>query len=106
MRDVRSRAANPISLWNAWSDITMRSAQLAFEAQSVIALRWLKFAAGHPRARAEAQRMVTEKVAALAEAQITAATTAMRGGDGIRVGKKVLGVYKKKVRRNRRRLVR
>jgi hypothetical protein len=48
--------------------------------------------------------MVTEKVAALAEAQTAAATAVIKGGKSHRVAKKVLGVYKKRVRANRRRL--
>ena len=48
--------------------------------------------------------MVTEKVAALTEAQTAAATVVIKGGKSHRVAKKVLGVYKKRVRANRRRL--
>ncbi|MGB8627994.1 MAG: hypothetical protein WCD69_01205 [Xanthobacteraceae bacterium] len=50
--------------------------------------------------------MVTEKMAALTEAQTAAAIAAVRGGSGHRVAKKVLGVYKKRVRRNKKRLSR
>jgi hypothetical protein len=50
--------------------------------------------------------MVTEKMAALTEAQTAAAIAALRGGGGHRVAKKVLGVYKKRVRRNTKRLAR
>jgi hypothetical protein len=50
--------------------------------------------------------MVTEKVAALGEAQGVAATAVIKGGKNHRVAKKVLGVYKKRVRANRRRLTR
>ena len=48
--------------------------------------------------------MMTEKIAALAEAQRGAAAVAVTGGDSRRVAKKVLGVYRKRVRANRRRL--
>jgi hypothetical protein len=54
----------------------------------------------------EARRMVTEKVAALAEAQTAAAIAVIKGGKSHRVAKKVLGIYKKRVRANRRRLTR
>jgi hypothetical protein len=47
--------------------------------------------------------MVTEKIAALAEAQVAAASAAMKGGSSRQVTKRVLGVYKKRVRRNKRR---
>ena len=39
--------------------------------------------------------MVTEKVAALAEAQVAAASAAIEGGSSRRVTRKVLGVYKR-----------
>jgi len=45
-----------------------------FEAQHVIALRLVKLAAGGPAAELEARRMVTEKIAASAEAVATLAT--------------------------------
>jgi hypothetical protein len=57
-----------------------------------------------PGNQTEARRMVTEKVAALAEAQSAAATAVIKGGKSHRVAKKVLGVYRKRVRANRRRL--
>jgi hypothetical protein len=46
--------------------------------------------------------MLTEKVTALAEAQASA--TAAAGGKKHAVAKKTLGVYARRVRRNRRRL--
>jgi hypothetical protein len=46
---------------------------------------------------------VTEKIAALTEAQVAAMTGSLSGG-GHRAAKKVLGVYKKRVRRNKTRL--
>ena len=56
-------------------------------------------------AQSEAQRMVTEKFVALAEAQAAGAAAALAGGDSRRVTKKVMGVYEKRVRGNRRRLM-
>ena len=67
-------------------------------------LRGLRMAQGGAKARAEARRMVTEKVAALAEAQVAATVAALKGSKKHRVAKKALGVYAKRVRRNRRRL--
>ena len=49
--------------------------------------------------------MVTEKIAALAEAQVAAASAAIEGGSSRRVTRKVLGVYKKRVHRNKRKLM-
>jgi hypothetical protein len=48
--------------------------------------------------------MITEKVAALAEAQVVATAAALKGGKKHRIAKKALGVYARRVRRNRRRL--
>ncbi len=79
---------------------------LGFEAQQVVGLRLMRLAAGGASGHAEAQRMVTEKFAAFAEAQAAAVTTAIEGGNSRRLGKKVVGVYKKRVRGNRRRLTR
>ena len=45
-------------------------------------------------------------MAALAEAQTSATTVAIKGGNGPEVAKKVLNVYKKRVRGNKRRLSR
>ena len=62
------------------------------------------YSAGGARTEAETMRMMTEKVAALAEAQVAATTAALTGSKGHRVMKKVSGVYAKRVGRNKRRL--
>ena len=94
-------------MWNTWFSLSLQGARLAWEAQSVVALRLLRIAgeSAHGR-RSETHRMVTEKIAALTEAQTAAAIAAVRGGGSHRVAKKVLGVYKKRVRRNTKRLAR
>jgi hypothetical protein len=48
--------------------------------------------------------MMTEKVAALAEAQVTATAAALTGSKKHGIAKKTLAVYARRVRRNRRRL--
>jgi hypothetical protein len=97
--------SNPMQMWNAWCSLSLQTARLAWEAQSVIALRCVQIAAESGQGRqTEARRMVTEKIAALAEAQAAATTAAIEGGTCRQVTKKVLGVYKKRVHRNRRRL--
>jgi hypothetical protein len=96
--------SNPMQAWDAWCELSLQTARLGWEAQNVIALRLMRIAAQRPGSRTEARRMVTEKVAALAEAQSAAATAVIKGGKTHRVAKKVLGVYKKRVRANRRRL--
>jgi len=61
-------------------------------------------AKGGARAEAETQRMITEKVAALAQAQLAATAATLKGSKKHRVAKKALAVYATRVRRNRRRL--
>jgi hypothetical protein len=95
---------SPLRIWNAWCSLYLQAAGLAWEAQGVVALRLLRMAGEGARGRhSEAHRMVTEKIAALAEAQAAAVSAAVSGRDH-RVAKKVLGVYKKRVRRNKKRL--
>ena len=97
--------SNPLQMWSAWWSLTSQAALTAWEAQSVIALRTMRIAAESAKGRqTEAQRMVTEKIAAYAEAQVAAATAALEGKSERQVAKKVLGVYKRRVHRNRRRL--
>jgi hypothetical protein len=90
--------------WNAWFALSSEAALLGLEAQHVIGLRLMRLAAGGALAESEAGRMVAEKVEALGEAQAAAAIAAMKGGNSNQVAKKALGVYKKRIRSNRRRL--
>ena len=78
--------------WNFSADVALAG----LEAQRVIALRLAKLAAGGAPAQNEAHRMVTEKVAASAEA---AATLALGGSP-----QKVLKRYRTLMRANARRL--
>lgn len=77
--------------------------QLGAEAAGVIALRSLKLASGGAAATAEAERMVTEKVLAAAEAQSKAWADALTGAAHLTPGR-TLALYRRKVRANRRRL--
>ena len=95
---------NTVRTWNAWFSLSSQAALLGLEAQSVMALRFIRFAAGGPLARSETSRMIAEKVQALGEAQTAAAIAVVGGRSSRHVAKKVLGVYKKRVRKNRRRL--
>jgi len=72
------------------------AAMLALESNRVVALRLMKLAAGGRRARAEASRMVSEKIS---EA-VGAGVTLMTGGSSA----KVIASYRKRVRANARRL--
>lgn len=95
---------DPTRAWKAWLDLSLSGMRLGWEAQNVIALRLMRLGLDHSRARSEAQRMVREKIATFAEAQGAAAGAAIMGAHGHRVAKKALGVYRKRVRSNRRRL--
>jgi hypothetical protein len=95
---------NAMQAWNAWARLTMQAAVTGFEAQSVMALRVMRLATGGARAKSEAGRMITEKVMALGEAQSAAARAAIKGDKSHRAATKVLRVYKRRVRKNRRRL--
>jgi len=97
---------NPVRMWNAWCSLCLQALALAWEAQGVVALRCMRIASeGAAGRRSEAHRMVTEKIAALAEAQAVSARASI-GGGGHRAARKVLGVYQKRVRYNKRRLTR
>jgi hypothetical protein len=98
--------SNPMQAWNAWCALSVQAARLGWEAQSVIALRMMRLASPGAGGQTEARRMVTEKVAALAEAQAVVAAAVIKGAKDHHVAKKVLGVYRKRVRANQRRLKR
>jgi hypothetical protein len=100
------RESKALTMFNPWMSLAMKAWQIGLEAQSVIILRMLRLAAGGARAEAEASRMVTEKILAAGEAQMGAATAAMRGHKKHVVVGKAVNVYRKRVRANRRRLSR
>ena len=93
-------------MFNPWFALSLKAVQMGVEAQSVIALRMLRLASGGAGMETEATRMVTEKVAAAAEAQTVAMVAAMGGHPQHVVAGKTLKVYRKRVRANRRRLSR
>jgi hypothetical protein len=88
---------------NPWVSFGMKACQIGLEAQTVIALRMIRLATGGARAEAEASRMVTEKMMASSEAYVNAGIAAMRGDEDHVVAGKMLKVYRKRVRANRRR---
>jgi hypothetical protein len=81
-------------------------ARLGAEAWMVIGLRMAKLSAGGPAAALEAQRMVAEKSAAAMEAQVAVAMALMTGATHHGARKKALAGYRRRVRANRRRLMR
>jgi hypothetical protein len=91
-------------MFNNWIAISWEAARLGWEAQSVITLR--KLAMGGAPSRVEAQRMVQEKIAAVGEAVTAAASAAASACSPSTAARKVLRVYKKRVRSNKRRLFR
>ena len=93
-------------MFNPWFAFSLNAFQMGVEAQSVMALRLLRFASGGARSEAEATRMLAEKVTAAEEAQAVAALAAMSGKQSHVVAGKALNVYRKRVRANRRRLSR
>ena len=95
-----------ISLYNPWLALSFKIAQLGWDVQSVMALRLLRLAGGGARGRAEASRMAAEKIAAVAEAQAAVAAAVITGRKNHVIAGKGLGVFRKRVRANKRRLSR
>jgi alpha-beta hydrolase superfamily lysophospholipase len=92
-------------MFEPWVALSLRLFQLSVEAQSVMALRLMRLASGDARGQDELNRMVVEKLAALAEAQMAAATAIMNGHKDHVVARKALTVFRKRVRENKRRLL-
>jgi hypothetical protein len=95
-----------VSMINPWVPLIFNTMRLGVEAQSVIALRMMRFAAGGVTAQNEARRMIADKVAASVEAQAVAASSLASGQRDTVVAGKVLRVVKRRVRANKRRLSR
>jgi hypothetical protein len=85
------------------ANLAFQGTMLAIEAQQVIGLRLAKLATGGPEVRHEAQLMVSEKLATLAEGG-QMMMTAVLGGKQDLGADKVIQLYRRKVRANRRRL--
>jgi hypothetical protein len=100
----RGNASLEMHMLNPWLAFSFQAARLGWEAQNVMALRLMRLAGWGAAGQSEAHLMVTEKVAAFTEAPIAGTTAAVKGGNGRNVAKKVMGVYKKRVRGNKRRL--
>jgi hypothetical protein len=91
-------------LKNPWLQFGLTAWSLGVEASSVIALRTLKIAAGGVAAEVEAGRMVREKI----ETGLDLQALALTGGLGVTppgAATKILTHYRRKVRANRRRLL-
>jgi len=82
----------------------MQSAQLAADAQTVIALRLMRIAQGGRSASREARRMVVEKAAAATAAQGLAAVALLSGKSAEAATATALAHYRRVVGRNKVRL--
>ena len=85
-------------MFSTWMKFSLDAARIGYEVQTVMTLRMLKIARGGKAAEAEAQRMMTEKGVAFAEAAATLAT----GGSM----KKVVRRVSSRVNQNKRRISR
>ena len=90
---------------NPWVQLGLQTATLGWEAAQVAALRMAKLTAGGAAADAELERMVSEKVEAVLDVQALAISGAL-GFTAPRVASRTLAHYRRKVRSNRRRLLR
>lgn len=88
--------------WPAYFQI----AQTAWDTNVVITMRLMRLASGSALAQREAQMMVVEKGVTFVEAQFTAAAKLMAGVGIAGATRSATDVYRRKVRANRRRLVR
>ncbi len=89
---------------NPWLRASLAAWSLGIEASTVIMLRTMKIAAGGQAGEIEAQRMVSEKI----EAGLDLQTKALTGGLGYTpasAANQTLAHYRRKVRANRRRLI-
>ena len=90
---------------NPWLRLSLDALRLVTEANTVVALRMMKIAGGGASAAAEAQLMVSEKIQAALEVQGQLAVGAMTGAAAYVVPSKAIALYRRKVRANRRRLL-
>jgi hypothetical protein len=86
-----------------WTSLAFDSWSLGLEASTVIGLRMMKLAAGGAAAQAEAELMVSEKMAAGMTLPMLAMTGQL-GATGPAIAAGSLAHLRKKVRANRRRL--
>ena len=94
---MRRRRSNP------WFGVGLDTWRLGLEASAVVGLRALKIAQGGARGRAEAERMVREKIEAATALQVRALTGGL-GGTPAKASARAIAHYRRKVKANRRRL--
>jgi hypothetical protein len=91
-----------LTLWHSW----INASRLALDMQCVIGLRMMRMASGGPLATAEAQRMIAEKVGALAAARVGGALALASGKSAGIAAKRAMAPVRRRVHANRRRLSR
>ena len=89
------------SWFGLWTDCM----HLGFETQTVVGLRLMKLALGGAAAQAETRLMVMEKSNAAADA-LKEIVLGLAAGRGDRAPAKLVGLYRRRVRANRKRLTR
>ncbi len=90
----------------AWWGLSMRTAQMMFEAQAVIGMRMLGMAGGWPVSPSENTRMIVEKGPAFMRASGAAMTAAMKGKRPDQIAEAALKPIGRKTRANAKRLSR
>lgn len=88
-----------------WTSLAFDSWKLAWEASAVIGLRMAKMATMDPDNLVEVQKMVAEKVEAVAQIQVKAMTGGL-GATQDGAARRIVAHYRKAVGKNRRRLSR
>jgi hypothetical protein len=101
---ARANAPLEMRMLNPLFALSFQAARFGLEMQSIMALRLMRLMGGGASAWSETRRSVSEKMAALAEAQTSATTVSINNGNDPKVGKTVSSVYKKRGRANERRL--
>jgi hypothetical protein len=91
---------------NPWFAIARDAMWLAIDSHNVVALRLGRMARPGQFDWAEAQRMIVEKTEALAQVQVATAMTMFSGQSAPALVREAIGIYRKRVRANRRRLSR
>lgn len=87
----------------AFANMAFQGSMLAMESSQVIALRLAKLAMGGPDVQREAELMVSEKLETLADCGALMVKAAMVGKHDLGADK-MMQLYRRKVRANRRRL--
>lgn len=93
----------PKSVSSQWLDLGLDAWSLGIEASAVMAMRVAKLAAGGPAATKETKLMVSEKITAGLDLQVAFLTGSL-GTSPLTGSRKTVGMLRRKVAANRRRL--